>query len=177
MATSRLSEFLNVHRISYIALEYPEALSALDVVSVTHTELREVARAAIIRADEFLAMTVPTASPNVIVEMFKAMMWADPLRLAGESTLQKRLPDCDEGAMLSCGSRYGEQVYADDLVSGDKKWAIEAGNHQKPLRSAYANLATSRRPAIRRLSNLCTLFCTEPTATAQDSYNCHGQEV
>jgi Ala-tRNA(Pro) deacylase len=139
--------------VPYATVLHPEAYSAHQVASAAHIPEKEVAKTVMIKVDGDLAMAVLPSSRGVDLEMLKALLDADRVRLVGESEFKRRFPDCETGAMPPFGNLYGMSVYVDESLTRDAEIAFAAGSHHEAIRLAYADFEKLVRPTVLRFSN------------------------
>jgi Ala-tRNA(Pro) deacylase len=154
MPADRLKAFLHQNDVNYATLWHAEAFTAYQVASAAHLPAREVVKTVMVKIDGELAMAVVPASRQVDVEVLRAALDADEVRLARETEFRGRFPDCETGAMPPFGNLYGMSVYVDQSLTQDTVIAFEAGTHCETIRIAYDDFARLVRPVVLTFSTV-----------------------
>lgn len=152
MTANRLKTLLECNHIPYATLKHRDVYRAAQVASATHLPPKEIAKTVMIKVDGELAMAVLPASRDVDLELLKASLDAERVRLAGESEFRTRFPDCETGAMPPFGNLYAMEVFVDRSLADDQQIAFEAGSHNQAIRLAYADFARLVRPHVLSFS-------------------------
>ena len=126
----KLRLYLDQSRAPYAHNVHPIAYTAREVASAEHVPAREVAKTVVISGDHGFAMLVLPASMVVDFQELRTALGFTHVRLATETELGQRFPDCDLGAMPPFGALYGMPVYMDATLLRDERIAFNAGTHR-----------------------------------------------
>ncbi len=137
MAITRLTEYLDMHRIKYERLSHSAAYSAQEVAAKAHVSGWELAKTVVVVLDGDFAMAVLPASEQVEFEFLAEMAGAQEARLATEDEFVDLFPGCDLGAIPPFGNLFGMKVYVAPELAEDEKIVFSAGSHTELIRLAY----------------------------------------
>lgn len=151
MPGSKLSQYLESHRVRYNTVTHPVAFTAQEIASLTHISGDQIAKTVIAFADERMVMAVVPASRHVDLERLQRATGAQAVCLATEAEFRDAFPDCELGAMPPFGNLYGMRVYVDDSLIG-QDIVFNACNHHELLRMPWTNYAILVQPTVCSLT-------------------------
>jgi Ala-tRNA(Pro) deacylase len=150
MPASKLSQYLESHRVRYSTVPHPVAFTAQEIASLTHISGDAIAKVVIAFADERMVMAVVPASRHVDLDRLQRATGARAVCLATEAEFRDAFPDCELGAMPPFGNLYGLRVYIDESLIG-RDLVFNAGNHHELIRMPWTNYVVLVQP------NVCSL--------------------
>lgn len=152
MAATKLTEFLDMHKIPYLVISHSPAYTAQGIAGLTHISGRELAKTVIMKLDGNLAMAVLPANFHVDLAALRRAVGAATAVLASEEDFGQVFPECETGAMPPFGNLYGLPVYADDSLEKDKEIAFNAGTHRELIRMSWDDFKRLAQPKILRFA-------------------------
>lgn len=151
MPGSKLSHYLDAHRVRYSTVTHPVAFTAQEIASLTHISGDEIAKVVIAFADERMVMAVVPASRHVELEKLQQASRAQAVCLANEAEFRDAFPDCELGAMPPFGNLYGMRVFIDDSLIG-RDLIFNGGNHHELIRMPWTNYVVLVQPTVCSLT-------------------------
>ncbi len=148
MGAKKLVEFLEKNHTKFKIIKHDTAYTAQEIAEKAHMKGNEFAKTVMIRVDGKLAMAVLRGNDRLDLERFKKWSKAKNIELVKESDFQTAFPDCEIGAMPPFGNLYNLKVYADDLLTQDKKIFFNAGNHKELFQLSYKDWEKIVHPKI-----------------------------
>jgi Ala-tRNA(Pro) deacylase len=152
MPGTRLSEYLEAHRVRYSTVAHPVAFTAQEIASLTHISGDQIAKTVIAVADNRMVMAVVPASRHVDLVRLQRITGADTVRLANEGEFRDAFRDCELGAMPPFGNLYGMQVYIDDALIG-RDLVFNACSHHELIRMPWTNYVILVQPVVCSLTS------------------------
>jgi Ala-tRNA(Pro) deacylase len=156
MTGTRLSEFLDAHRVRYSTVPHPVAFTAQEIASLTHISGDQIAKTVIAVADDRMVMAVVPASRQVDLVRLQRVTGANTVRLANEGQFRDAFRDCELGAMPPFGNLYGMQVYVDDTLIG-RDLVFNACTHHELIRMPWTNYVILAQPVVCSLTSEFTV--------------------
>ncbi len=152
MPVQKLREFLDSHRIKYIAIDHSPVYTAREVAASTLVPRREFAKTVMVKLDGDIAMAVVPASRHVNLDTLATTAGAVNAALATEQEFQQLFPGCEVGAMPPFGNLYGMDTYVDEMLKEDDDITFNAGTHTQVVRLAFEDFAKLVQPRIASFS-------------------------
>ena len=152
MPVTKLKEFLDSHRVKYVAINHSRAYTAQEIAASAHIPGNRLAKTVMVKIDGKMAMAVLPGSEKVDLERLKQAAGAKRAELATEPEFKGRFPDCEVGAMPPFGNLYGMEVFAARDLPQDEI-AFNAGSHTELIRMAYKDFERLAQPKIAELSS------------------------
>lgn len=152
MASEKLKEYLDLHKVEYEEIAHPIKYSAQQVAAVVHISGKELAKTVIVRIKGKLAMAVLPASHRVDFALLREVVGSDDVELAREHEFKDMFPDCEVGAMPPFGNLYGLDVYVAETLTLDEDIAFKACTHSELIRMSYKDYARIVAPIVIRFA-------------------------
>ena len=152
MPAKRLKEFLDSHKVKYVAISHSRAFTAQDVAESAHVSGKELAKTVMVRLDGRTAMAVVPAASRVNFDLLKQAAGARSVELANEKEFKDMFPECEVGAMPPFGKLYGLETYASNRLAEQKEIVFSAGLHTELIRLSYKDFERLAEPKVARLT-------------------------
>ncbi len=147
MPVSKVKDFLDEHRVKYVAIAHSPAFTAQEIAASAHISGKEIAKTVMIKVEGKMAMAVLPAVYKVDLEQLRQAVGADTLKLASEAEFQDLFPDCELGAMPPFGNLYGMDVFMAATLAEDELIAFNAGSHTELIQMTLSDYVRLVRPA------------------------------
>lgn len=148
MATKRLIDYLEIHRIDYRRVPHSRAYTAQEVAAAAHIPGREIAKTILIKVEGRMVMMVLPATERLNMRQLRKTFRTDNVELASEQEFKSLFPECELGAMPPFGNLYGMEVYVSSSLSEDAEIAFNAGSHTEAVQLAYKDFETLVHPRV-----------------------------
>ncbi len=146
MPSRKLKEFLDSHKIKYVAISHSPAYTAQEIAAAAHIKGRSLAKTVMIKVGDKMAMAVLPAECYVDFDLLQEVTGTDQVKLASEKEFKDLFPDCDVGAMPPFGNLYGLEVYAAESLAKNEEIAFNAGSHSEIIKLAYKDFENLVKP-------------------------------
>jgi Ala-tRNA(Pro) deacylase len=153
MPVSRLTEFLDEHKVKYVTISHSPAYTAQGVAASAHVPGRELAKTVIFKTGDKLAMAVLPAPYKVDFDLLAQVVGVDEVELASEEEFQGMFPGCEVGAMPPFGNLYGIPVFVAESLAEDVEIAFNACSHVELIKMAFEDFARLVKPTLGRFSS------------------------
>ena len=138
-------------------------LEYLDRSGFRYTHLtnppQKLAKAIVLVADETYGIAVVPAAGYVNLDEVKAILGAEKVRLASETELSVRFPECELGAMPPFGELFGLMVYVDCGLTFEDQIAFYAGTRGDVIQMMFEDFRELVCPVIADLRRWGTPDC------------------
>lgn len=148
MPVEQLKQFLDKHRIKYVAMTHSPAFTAQEIAASAHVSGKELAKTVVIKIDGTMAMAVLPASFHIDFALLEEALGSKRVALAAEHEFKDLFPGCELGAMPPFGNLYGLDVYVADTLSEDQEIAFNAGTHTELIKLAYVDFERLVQPKV-----------------------------
>ena len=148
MPAKKVAQFLDSHKIKYVAIKHSAAFTAQEIAASAHIPGKELAKTVMIKIDGTMAMAVLPASYRVDFKGLKKLAGAKKVELASEDAFQRLFPECEIGAMPPFGNLYEMEVYVANPLPEDDEIAFNAGSHTELIRLHYADFQRLVEPVV-----------------------------
>jgi Ala-tRNA(Pro) deacylase len=152
MPATKLSDYLEAHRVRFTTVTHPVAFTAQEIASLAHISGDQIAKVVIALADEKMVMAVVPATRQVDLARLQRVTDATNVRLANEGEFRDAFQDCELGAMPPFGNLYGMQVYIDDNLIG-RDLVFNACTHHELIRMPWTNYVLLVQPVVCSLTS------------------------
>ncbi|MBI4539082.1 MAG: YbaK/EbsC family protein [Gemmatimonadetes bacterium] len=152
MPVQKLKDFLDSHRIKYVAIRHSTAYTSQEIAASAHIPGKELAKTVMVKVDGRMAMAVLPASLRVDFDRLKQAAGAGRVELATEAEFKGMFPDCEPGAMPPFGNLYGMEVFADETLAEDEEIAFNAGSHTELIRLSYGDFERLAGPRVAKIA-------------------------
>lgn len=129
MPVEKLKEYLDSHKVKYVAIEHSVAYTAKDIAERINIKGDQMAKTVMVNLDGCLSMVVLPASCRIRWDRFMDAMGTELVALADEEEFRDRFPLCEVGAMPPFGNLYGLPVYMYEGFDYDADIAFRSGQH------------------------------------------------
>jgi Ala-tRNA(Pro) deacylase len=148
MPVKKLKEFLDTHKIKYVAIRHSSAYTAQEVAASAHISGKELAKTVMVQVDGKMAMAVLPACQMVNFDVLRKAAGAGVVGLADEDEFKGMFPECEIGAMPPFGNLYGMDVFVSESLAEDDEIAFNAGSHIELIRLSFEDFERLVRPRI-----------------------------
>jgi Ala-tRNA(Pro) deacylase len=148
MPSRKLKEFLDSHKIRYVAIHHSPAYTAQEIAAAAHVKGRSLAKTVMIKVEDKMAMAVLPAECYVDFDLLKKFTGANTVELAGEREFKNLFPDCDVGAMPPFGNLYDLEVYVAETLTHNEEIAFNAGSHSEIIRMSFKDFMDLAKPKV-----------------------------
>lgn len=152
MPVKRLKEFLDNHKIKYVAISHSRVFTAQETAMSAHIPGKELAKTVMVKIDGKMAMVVLPASHKVDFDLLKKVVRSNKVELANEKEFKNRFSECDVGAMPPFGNIYGMEVFVANSLAEDEEIAFNAGSHWELIRMTYKDFEKLVKPRVAEFS-------------------------
>ncbi len=153
MPATKLTDFLDKHRVKYVTIRHSIAYTAQEIASLTHISGKEMAKTVMVKLDGTMAMAVVPGPHHVDLDALRKVAAAHTVELATEPEFKSMFPDCEAGAMPPFGNLYGMPVYSAEELREDQNIAFNAGTHSELFRMRYVDFEALVQPRVARISH------------------------
>lgn len=148
MPAKKVAQFLDSHKVKYVAIKHSAAYTAQEIAASAHIPGKELAKTVMVKIDGKMAMAVLPASYRVDFERLKGLAGARKVELASEQEFRDMFPESEVGAMPPFGNLYGMDVYVAKPLPEDEEIAFNAGSHTELIRLHYADFQRLVEPTV-----------------------------
>jgi Ala-tRNA(Pro) deacylase len=152
MPVKKLKEFLDDHKIKYVAMIHSTAYTAQEIAAASHIPGREMAKTVILKIDGKMAMAVLPASFKVDLNALKDASGIKDIQLATEEEFKHLFPGCELGAMPPFGNLYDMEVFVAEKLEENEEIAFNAGSHSELIKVGYKDFERLVKPSVVRFS-------------------------
>lgn len=151
----QVQDWLAARGAEFEELPHEAAYSSQRLAQAVHVRGDLVAKAVLLEVDDRFVVAVVPATHQIHLEMVRDALNAHHVELAGEHELAAHFPDCEWGALLPFGSKYGLQTIVDYTLAEADEIVFEANDHRRAIRMSYRQFAELERPDVAVLSYHC----------------------
>jgi len=148
MPGKKVVEFLDSHKVKYVAIKHSPAYTAQEIAASAHIPGKELAKTVMVKIDGQMAMAVLPASYRVDFKGLKKLAGAKKVELASEQEFRDLFPESEVGAMPPFGNLYEMDVYVAKPLSEDEEIAFNAGSHTELIRLHYTDFQKLVKPTV-----------------------------
>jgi Ala-tRNA(Pro) deacylase len=146
--SAKLREYLETSGVAFEHHVHPTAYTAQEIAESMHVPGKEMAKAAVIKADGALLVAVMPANQKVSLEHLKFVTRAENIRLADEKEFRDAFPSCEAGAVPPFGNLFGLATYCDTSLEQNESLEFNAGSHSDTIRMAFDDFKKLARPTM-----------------------------
>ena len=151
---ARVEELLKAQHVSYRTIVHRHAPTSQEVAHASLISGWNVAKVLALRdAHGGWLLAVVPAPLRVDLEALGSWTDAHSLRLATESEISVRFPDCDPGALPPFERLHDVPVFVDDSFADDHDIYFEDGSHQRLVGIRVQDFIRVADPTIGHFSN------------------------
>jgi Ala-tRNA(Pro) deacylase len=148
MPAKKVTQFLDEHKVKYVAIKHSAAFTAQEIAASAHIPGKELAKTVMVKIDGTMAMAVLPASYRVDFKGLTKLTGAKKVELASEGEFQELFPECEIGAMPPFGNLYDMKVFVANPLPEDEEIAFNAGSHAELIKLHYADFQKLVEPAV-----------------------------
>ena len=148
MPVKKLKEFLDEHKVKYIATTHSPAFTSQEIAAVAHVSGKQLAKIVIVKADGQFAMVVMPAHDQVNFAKLRDVLAIKSVDLASESEFKDKFPGCEVGAMPPFGNLYDMPVYVSNVLAQQANIAFNAGSHSELMQVAFQDFERLVKPKV-----------------------------
>ena len=148
MPVKKLKEFLDSHKVKFVAMIHSTAYTSQEIAAASHIPGKELAKTVILKINGKMAMAVLPASYKVDIDLLKKHTAAKKVELATEDEFKDLFPGCELGAMPPFGNLYDMEVYVAEKLKENKEIAFNAGSHSELIKVSYKDFEKLVKPKV-----------------------------
>lgn len=148
MPVKKLKEFLDEHKVKYVATTHSPAFTSQEIAANAHVSGKQLAKIVIVKADGKFAMVVMPAHDQVNFAKLRDVMGIKSVDLASESEFKDKFPGCEVGAMPPFGNLYDMPVYVSNVLAQQANIAFNAGSHSELMQIAFQDFERLVKPKV-----------------------------
>lgn len=137
---TRISEYLDLHHISYLSCRHPPAYTAQGIAQAQHISGKRLAKVVMVVSDnKKMIMTVVPANHRVDLNKLGEILNTSWIRLATEEEFKGYFPECELGAMPPLGNIYNLDVWVDEKLGSSPNISFNAGTHAETIQMLFTD--------------------------------------
>lgn len=148
MAVKKLKEFLDSHKVKYIALTHSPAFTSQEIAAAAHVSGKQLAKTVIVKLDGNFAMVVLPANDQINFSKLREVTGTSNIDLATESEFKDKFPGCEVGAMPPFGNLYDMAVLISNKLSQQDHILFNAGSHSELMQLAFHDFERLVKPKV-----------------------------
>lgn len=148
----RLKLYLSENGVAYEVQHHRDVFTSQKLAAELHEKGRHIGKVFMAWADGKFIMLVLPATRKVDLELARAALGANYVRLAREEEFRHLFADCDLGAMPPFGNLYGLPVYLDRSLTDMPYLVFEAGTHREAMRISMPDYVRLAAPVVREFT-------------------------
>lgn len=148
MASPRLVDYLDQHKVKYFTIKHSPAFTSQEIAAVSHIPGQNIAKTVMIKIGGKLCMAVLPGSHKINFDVMKKLLGNDSVRLAYEQEFMNMFPDCEVGAMPPFGNLYNMEVYVADSLMEEDEIAFNSCTHSELIQMKYRDFAELVQPTV-----------------------------
>lgn len=148
MPVKKLKEFLDSHKVKYVAMTHSPAFTSQEIAAAAHVSGKQLAKTVIVKMDGQFAMIVIPANDQVNFAKLKAATGSKAIDLASESEFKDKFSECEVGAMPPFGNLYDMPVFVSNQLSQQGHILFNAGSHSELMQLAFGDFERLVKPKV-----------------------------
>jgi len=148
MPLSKLTHYLDNHKVKYVVISHSKAFTAQEVAASAHIPGKDMAKTVIVDADGELKMVVVPSTHHINFDQLKSALGVHEVSLASEKDFRDRFPDCELGAMPPFGNLYDMETIVAESLAEDDEIVFNAGTHKKAVKLSFEDFRSLVKPKI-----------------------------
>jgi Ala-tRNA(Pro) deacylase len=165
MATRRLTEFLDGHRVKYVIVHHSPAFTAQEVAASSHISGHRMAKTVVVKIDHEFALAVVRATDDVDMLLLSDVAGTSNCELAAQDEFVDRFEGCEIGAIPPFGTIFGLPTYVDTELSKEAVIAFNAGSHSAVAVMDWPDYRRLARPKIASIAFEPSTAASQPWLT------------
>lgn len=129
---TKLKKFLDQNKIKYNLAEHKKVYTAFNEAETQHLNMKEVAKAVLVKTEKTFAMVVVPAAKYVDFKKVQKALGAKKVSMAKEADILKVLKT-KIGLIHPFGTLYGLPVLVDSTLLKQKKLVASAGSYTESV--------------------------------------------
>jgi Ala-tRNA(Pro) deacylase len=145
-----IKAYLHSRRIDFRVYEHEETSDAQHLAQSLHVPGSYVAKTVLLRANggfKYLLIVLPAAEQLDLAKVSKAIGGAQ-VRLATESEIADRCPDCELGILPPFGSRINADTLVDESLGTHDDIFFQGDSHREAIRLRYRDCCGLEHPMV-----------------------------
>lgn len=147
----KVKALLDGKKIKYETIEHKPAFTSEESAKARGTELKQGARALVLKADDKFIMAISSAAYEIDLEKLKSILGAREISLAKAEEV-KKATGCEIGSVPPFGNLFDLPVYVDEKLLENEIIAFNAGTHTNSLKMKSKDLAGIVKPKIGKFA-------------------------
>jgi Ala-tRNA(Pro) deacylase len=146
----KIKAFLDSHRIAYRVYEHEETGDAQHLAQALHVPGSNVAKTVLLRANggfKDFVIVLPASEQVDLKRVSKTLDEAD-VRLATESEIADRCPDCELGILPPFGSHICAVTLVDESLARHEDIFFQGDSHREAIRLRYSDFVQLEHPLV-----------------------------
>lgn len=148
MPVKKLKEFLDSHKVKYVAMTHSPAFTSQEIAAAAHVSGKQLAKTVIVKVGGRLAMVVLPANDQINFAKLRDITGADDVDLASESDFKDKFAGCEVGAMPPFGNLYDMPVFVSNQLSQQDHIIFNAGSHSELMQMAFRDFERLVQPKV-----------------------------
>ncbi|MCC6397244.1 MAG: YbaK/EbsC family protein [Bacteroidetes bacterium] len=148
MILTRLTDFLDGHKLKYVLIQHSPAFTAREVAVTAHIPFHELAKTVVLTVDDAHMLAILPATEMVNLAFLRDALKTPAVHLTNESEFNALFPDCEVGAMPPFGNLFDMKVIVSASLAEDEEIAFNAGSHRDLIKMAYEDFDRLVRPRV-----------------------------
>ena len=146
----KVTQFLQQQQIPFELMSHPDTFDAQHLAAMVHVSGREVAKTVLVRTsnEERYAVVVLPADRKIQFEPLRMLLQTSTMGMATEVEMAALYTDCDVGALLPFGSRYGLPTVMDESLLKCEEMVFEGNTHHESIRMKMDDFRRLEQPLV-----------------------------
>jgi len=149
--SERLEQWLRAEGVAFEILEHAPAFTSEEAARVRGTQLRQGAKALVVRAEDRFVHCVLPADLKADNAALRAILGTRKLRFATREELV-RLTGCEPGAVPPFGNLFGLPVFVDEALCDNDRIVFNVGSHARSITMRPADLVRVAEATVCRFA-------------------------
>ena len=148
MILTRLTDFLDSHKLKYVLIQHSPAFTAREVAVTAHIPFHELAKTVVLTVDNEHVLAILPATEMVNLAYLRQALGTSAVHLTNESEFNVLFPDCEVGAMPPFGNLFNMNVIVAASLAEDEEIAFNAGSHRDLIKMLYGDFDRLVNPRV-----------------------------
>jgi Ala-tRNA(Pro) deacylase len=148
MTLTRLTDYLDTHKIKYVLIQHSPAFTAREVAVSAHIPFHEVAKTVVLTVGPKHMLAILPATEMVDLGVLREALGTSAVHLTSESEFNALFPDCEVGAMPPFGNLFKMDVIVAESLTADEEIAFNGGSHRDLIKMTYEDFARLIQPRV-----------------------------
>lgn len=148
MPVKKLKEFLDSHKVKYVALTHSPAFTSQEIAAAAHVSGKQFAKTVVVKLDGHLGMVVVPANDQVNFSKLKSATGGAEADLASEMDFKDKFSGCEVGAMPPFGNLYDMPVFVSSKLTHQDHILFNAGSHSELIQLSFNDFERLVKPKV-----------------------------